>query len=203
MAKDKPAADGTGRWGVFGGTFDPVHHGHLITAQQAAEEADLDRLLLVPSKTPPHRESPDASPEERLIMVERAVETHPTLSASDVEFDLEEPSYTYRTIQALRDNHPEVTFQFILGVDELINFKSWHRWEDLLETVQLLGFPRPDCSVDDIPDDVRNRVDLLDTPLIDISSTAIRRRIRQDQPIDFLVPPTVNTYIEEMELYRD
>lgn len=203
MAKDKPGADGANRWGVFGGTFDPVHHGHLITAQRAAELAELDQLLLVPAKSPPHRDSPRASADDRLAMIERAVDDHPTLTASDVEFDLEEPSYTYQTIKRLQNNHPEASFHFILGTDELINFKNWHRWEDLLDTVSLLGFPRPDYSVDDIPGKVRERVDVLDTPMIDISSTAIRRRISRRQSIDFLVPESVKSYLQEMAIYRD
>jgi nicotinate-nucleotide adenylyltransferase len=203
MARDKPGAEEPDRVGVFGGTFDPVHHGHLITAQSATEQLDLDHLFLVPTFDPPHRNQPEASYEKRLRMVRLGVEDHPRLAVSDVEQSLETPSYSIRTIETLDERHPDQSLVFLLGADELIEFTQWHRWEDILSLSTVVGMRRPGFDSEETPEEVARRVELIDVPAVDVSSTEFRRRRRNDRPIHYLVPESVRNTIERDELYRE
>lgn len=203
MAKDKPEAEGHGEWGVFGGMFNPVHHGHLITARRTAEIKGLDRILLIPSSNPPHRNDPYQSADVRYDMTEKTVEDDPVFEVSDVEMNGDEPSYTYNTLETLEERHPRIEFSLIVGMDELRQFKEWYRWDDLLDNYTTLGLKRGGISAEGIDSTVMNRVEIIDVPLIEISSTEIRERVKDGRSIRYLVPVDVEVIIEDRQLYRD
>lgn len=200
------------RIGVFGGTFDPVHLGHLVLAQDAFERLELDRLLWVPCRTPPHKNGGAlASPEDRAAMLELAVEGDPRFEVSRVELERDGPSYTIDTILALRERHPGARFVLLLGADTLLELHSWRRIGDLLDLCETAALPRPGSDLSD-----RTAADLgfadpelaervwahrVDGHLVDLSSTEIRMRLAEGLSIRYLVPDPVAMYIAEHRLY--
>lgn len=200
------------RIGVFGGTFDPVHLGHLVLAQDAFERLELDRLLWVPCRTPPHKDGGAlASPEDRAAMLELAVEGDPRFEVSRVELERAGPSYTIDTILALRERHPGARFVLLLGADTLLELHSWRQIGDLLDLCETAALPRPGSDLSD-----RTAADLgfadpelaervwahrVDGHLVDLSSTEIRMRLAEGLSIRYLVPDPVAMYIAEHRLY--
>jgi nicotinate-nucleotide adenylyltransferase len=183
------------RLGVLGGTFDPVHNGHLAAARAAAAALRLDRVLLVPAAQPPHKANVHASAEQRLAMVEAAVAGDPLLAASRIELDRPGPSYTVDTLRALA---PQGELFFICGADVLAQFTAWHRWQEILRLAKLAVVSRPGA-------DVASPLPVLWVRgvVLDISSEDIRRRVREGRPIRGLVPEAVEAIIRREGLYRD
>jgi len=200
------------RIGLLGGSFDPIHVGHLIVARSLAEQAPLDRVLLIPSPRPPHktgRALTDAA--HRLAMARAAVEDDPLFDVSDIELQRSGPSYTIDTIDAMRRRlGPGVALFWIIGADSLPELPTWHRVAELVQRVQFLTAARPDATSPD-RDALASAVGaasaqkLLDhvyqTPLIQISATDIRRRVRAGLSIAYLTPPAVVSYIRTQGLY--
>ena len=124
--------------GVFGGTFDPIHRGHLDTVSAVREACSLDRVLFVPASTPPHRDLPGATAQQRLEMVALAIADYPSFVLDDREFQRTEPSYTFDTLQALASDLQEAVCCFIMGVDAFLEFESWHRWREVLELANFI-----------------------------------------------------------------
>jgi nicotinate-nucleotide adenylyltransferase len=191
------------RLGLFGGTFNPIHHGHLVALQETMLELSLDRVLLIPTHNPPHKESPEVDASHRARMTELAVQDDDFLTVSRVELEREGPSYTIHTLQALRDNHPEESFVLLIGGDELVQFTEWKDWDAILQECDLVGMNRPGTDeVQSADPDVMDNVRYVDIPEIEISSTMIRKRLRNDRPAEYFLPESVRDYIDKHDLYR-
>jgi len=189
--------------GIMGGTFDPIHVAHLIVAEQVADQLGLTRVIFVPSARPPHKPNGDVTPVgHRLEMVRLAIDGNDRLELSDLEAKRPEPSYTIDTImQFRRELGGEERLHFIMGADSLTQFFTWKEPLRLLSACEFVVVPRPGVSLDDGDDRIRERAAVLDTPLIEVSSSDIRDRVRSGRSIRYLVPRTVETYILEKNLY--
>jgi nicotinate-nucleotide adenylyltransferase len=195
------------RLGLLGGTFDPIHNGHLAVADAAIACARLDRVLLIPSNQPPHRPPALGSVEDRLAMCRLAAEGHPRLEVSDVEARRSGPSYTLDTLEQLRRQRPDDSLFLILGWDAAREFGSWHRPEDVLALVEPVIVNRPGLQS---PGEVELRAAGLDpartvvcpqrTP--DARATQVREVAAQGGRLDRMVPPAVAEYIRAHALYR-
>lgn len=191
------------RIGILGGTFNPVHNGHLFLALEALHALDLERVLLVPNRLPPHKESPAVSAEQRWEMLEAAVEGESRIELSRVELDRQGRSYTIDTLEALGSKHD---WAFICGADA---FRvPWHRPEDVLGRLHALLIAHRHGVSDDLPpllqsmpEQLRAKIVPLDFPDIAISSSDIRMRIAQGRPFRYLLPEAVYRIIQEKGLY--
>ncbi|MCS7166211.1 MAG: nicotinate-nucleotide adenylyltransferase [Gemmatales bacterium] len=190
------------RIGIFGGTFDPVHLGHLIIAEQAREQAQLHQVWFVPACQPPHKLDLNLTHfEHRYQMLRMAVAGHDAFVVSDVERRLPTPNYTVQTLRHLHQQHPGEEWFLLLGGDSVVEFPSWYQPEVIAQLAQLLVVARPGYPVAE--DLVRQyRAQLVAAPMIEISSTDIRQRVRQGRSIRYLVPRAVECYILEHRLYR-
>jgi len=199
--------------GLFGGTFDPIHHGHLIAARSVAEQLSLGRVIFLPSSSPPHKVEPEIlAPKHREAMVRLAVVDEPLFECHDFDLRRPGPSFTIETVQHFREvSGAGAELCWIIGADSLADLSSWHRAAELVEQCRIVTAVRP--GWDELP---RARLgealsdrqietlfgNVVPTPLIDISSTDIRRRVREGRSIRFLVPEAVERYIKEHGLYR-
>ncbi len=190
--------------GIFGGSFDPPHIGHLILAERVRDACGLDRVLWVPAFVSPHKTGQTGTPAvHRLAMAHRAVADNPAFAVSDVEIRREGVSYTIDTVAALQQAHPADTFALILGGDSLRAFHTWHRPEEIVARVPLLVYERPDDGAHAAVDPLFLRhARFVEAPLLPVSSTEIRARLRAGRSVRYLVPDAVLTYIEAHELYR-
>lgn len=186
--------------GLFGGTFNPIHHGHLIAVQEAAFDLNLDRVCLIPTASPPHKDAPDVSPDHRYEMVERAVHDRNQVKASSIELELDGPSYTINTINALQNKSDR--FFLLIGADELINFTRWHQWSDILDRVNLVALNRPGFDLTSISESLAKQTEFVEIPQIQISSSFIRQRFSQNEPVRSFLPARVYNYILEHNLYE-
>lgn len=208
------------RIGLFGGTFDPIHIGHLRSALEVAEQLGLDELRLIPGARPPHRNAPQVSAQQRLEMVRLAVEGVEYLRVDDIEFRRESPSYTIETLEALRrDMGPHVQLLLMLGWDAFCGLPGWHRWTELLDHCHILVLQRPDADSEPpqaLCDLIAARTQsdpqalsgpagqityIWQTPLA-VSATQIRGLLAAGKSVRFLVPDAVMNYIETHGLYR-
>jgi nicotinate-nucleotide adenylyltransferase len=195
------------RVGILGGAFNPPHIGHLICAQESLVQLQLDRVVFVPVGDAPHRTlDEDPGAEARLEMVELAIADDERFSASRMEIDREGPSYTSDTLAQLRAESPDDELFLILGGDQAAALASWHEPDKVLERATLAVFERMSWSRSAIAIKIgrlpgAQRVRYLDMPLIQVSSSAIRRRVREALPIRYLVPDRVVDYITTNELY--
>jgi nicotinate-nucleotide adenylyltransferase len=195
------------RVGIYGGAFNPPHLGHLVCAQEAATQLSLDRVLFVPVGEAPHRDiEADPGAEARLEMVELAVADDERFETSRIELDREGPSYTLDTLKQLRQESPKDELFLILGGDQAAAFASWHEPEAVLELATLVVFERVSWGRNAIGIKIGRmagveRVRYLDMPLMQVSSSAIRRRVRGGTPIRYLVPDKVADYISSHHLY--
>ena len=195
--------------GVLGGTFDPIHLGHLLIAEQARDELGLQQVLFVPAGTPPHKPHQVISPEHhRLAMLELALATHPAFALSRVDLDRPGPSYTADTLALLRAAWgPAVRMHFILGADSLAELLTWHQPWRLIQQARLAVADRPSCKVDlaelerGLPG-LQAVVDWVSMPEVGISATDIQRRVRAGRSIRYQVPAAVEAYIYTHSLYR-
>jgi nicotinate-nucleotide adenylyltransferase len=195
------------RVGILGGAFNPPHLGHLVCAQEALVQLELDRVVFVPVGEAPHRTlEDDPGPEARLEMVELAMADDERFAASRIEMDREGPSYTADTLEQLRADAPDDELFLILGGDQAAALASWHEPEKVLERATLAVFERMSWGRNAIIIKIgrmpgAERVRYLDMPLIQVSSSSIRRRVREGVPIRYLVPDKVVEYIATNELY--
>lgn len=191
------------RVGLFGGTFDPIHRAHLEVARQSLIQMDLDKVILIPSKHPPHKDEKGLTGAElRYRMVELAIEGREAMEVSSVEIEREGPSYTVDTLKEMEKIFDEI--MFIVGADNLINIKTWKQPEELLQMCPFVVAPRGGVLKKDFKDEIFEGKDLrfLDMSEISLSSTEIRERIADEQAVDGLVPGKVLDLIEEKGLYR-
>jgi nicotinate-nucleotide adenylyltransferase len=189
--------------GFFGGTFDPIHHGHLIAAQDALEQLELETVHFVPTAQSPLRDDAvRAGPEHRLEMIRRAVAGDSRFQVSDVEIARGGVSYTYDTVCALRKEQPERSPIWIIGEDQVGKLPRWHRIEELCRLTEFAFLARPDHTQPTDPELPELRLHRLRSHQVQISSTEIRRRVREKRPLRFLLPDPVIQYIHEHNLYR-
>jgi nicotinate-nucleotide adenylyltransferase len=195
--------------GAIGGTFDPPHYGHLVGAQEACALLDLDHVLFVPTGRPPHKlGDPVSSAEHRLRMTELAIDGNSSFRLSLADMNRRAPSYTVQLIPRLRREVGAGTeLVFLIGMDSLRDLASWKDPQAILKQCRLVAFSRPNyppVDLDELDESVpgaRDRVIILRTPGVDISSTELRARVIRHRPIRYLVPPGVETYIREQDLY--
>lgn len=191
------------RVGIFGGTFDPIHLGHLIVAEQARGQLGLDRVVFVPARVPPHKRGASAAAEHRFRMTCLAVEDNPGFTVSDLELRREGPSYTVDTLRALRaEESGDARHYLLLGADSARDLEQWKDVDTLLEDSTVVVLGRPGVEQDDLPPRVGTRATFLSTPLLGISSTEIRRLVREGGTVRYLVPVPVEDYIRSEGLYR-
>ena len=192
------------RLGVYGGTFDPIHAGHLAMARGVVEHCALDRLLFVPSARPPHKRGHAvAPPDDRYRMAQLAARDDPRFEVSDAEINRPGLSYTVDTLKALREIYGEAcAFHLVIGADSLLEIDTWHAPDRVFELTTVVTVPRPGKDLAGLDPRWLDRVVTLRLPEIDISSTDIRRRAGAGLPIAHLVPEEVAGYIEERGLYR-
>jgi len=201
---------GVGRIGVLGGTFDPIHYGHLAAAEEARAKLNLQKVVFVVAGIPPHKLDEEITPaEDRYAMVELAIASNPHFSLSRVDMDRPGPSYTVDTIQFLRQQWGEDTeIFFIMGMDSLLEIETWHQPQRLIQLCRLVAVERPGF----VPDlerleaampGITARTEIIDMPEVDISSTDLQRRVRQGLPIKYQVPPEVEEYIYQHRLYLE
>jgi nicotinate-nucleotide adenylyltransferase len=195
------------RLGVLGGTFDPVHLGHLILGEAAREELALDRVIFVPAGEPWRKSGREITAgADRLQMLRRATAGNPAFEVSLLEIDRPGPSYTEVTLEALQDERPGAELFFILGRDALTDFPHWHDPQRIAELATLAVAGRGDVPLSDEAEvalpGVHVRLCHLRMPRVDINATAIRDNVRDGCSVRYLVPDTVGAYIEERGLYR-
>ncbi|MFO7893985.1 MAG: nicotinate-nucleotide adenylyltransferase [Longimicrobiales bacterium] len=187
------------RIGIFGGTFDPPHIGHLIAAQEVHVQLGLDRLLLMPAAVPPHKQDEVVTPGAlRAEMLRAAVGDDGRFEVSELELDREGPSYTVDTLRELRTRYPDAGLYLAVGADQMAEFGSWREPDAIAELATLVTFGRSGKS----PDTERWPVTAVDVPELDLSSTMVRDRVRDGRPIRYLVAPAVEAMIRELGLYR-
>lgn len=186
------------RVGILGGTFDPIHHGHLVAASEVCAALRLDRVLLVPTNRQPFKEGFDsASAEHRLAMCRLAVSGDERFAVSEVDIERGGITYTVDTLTDLREQMPGVGFYFITGADSLLRLDEWKDYKKLGELAEFVGVTRPGHS---LPQLDTSHI-LVEVPSLAISSTDVRRRVRTGAPIRYLVPRTVADYIAQHDLY--
>jgi nicotinate-nucleotide adenylyltransferase len=208
-----PTPDGSPptRIGVCGGTFDPIHHGHLAMAEECRAALDLDIILFMPAGQPPHKRGRPISPAaERAAMVELAIASNPFFRLSRVDLDRKGPSYTVGALEQLRlEWGLEARFWFLMGADSLADILTWRDPARLLDLCRVVAVNRPEAPPPDptgleteLPG-ARERIDVVEMPAMDISSTDIRERVAAGRPIKYQLPEPVERYVMERGLYRD
>lgn len=196
------------RLGVMGGTFDPIHFAHLFVAEEARVQYQLDRVLFIPCGTPPHKSSDKVtSASHRLAMTQLAIVSNPAFSCSLVEVQRHGISYTVDTLHYLQKLYPDVELFLIVGADILAEIQSWRQPDEIIRLCRLIVAERPGCCLGEqcqtLPSAYAERVLPLCTLRLDISSTEIRRRVREGRPIRYLTPDAVVEYIMGNKLYID
>lgn len=189
--------------GIMGGTFDPIHIGHLLAAESARDAFVLDEVWFMPSHIPPHKENVGASGEMRLEMTEEAIYGHPSFRTLDWEVKREGVTYTIDTAEELRHTYPDIDFHYIIGADMVNYLPKWHRIGELVEMLTFIGVNRPgsELDLDKLPPGISKSVKLADMPLLDISSSMIRERAAAGMSIRYMVPDRVYDYIIRREMY--
>ncbi len=192
--------------GLLGGSFDPAHNAHIKLARWTIENLCLDKIIFIPAAIPPHKQDAQlTAAKHRLKMLELALKKYPEMTISDIEIKRQGVSYTIDTILAIKSelgldkNH----LYLLIGADNFIDFQSWKRPNEIMENCQIAVYRRPNVKLSDVENNFESTVMLLYTPLINISSTEIRERIKQGKPINHLVPKEVDKYIQEHNLYRN
>lgn len=187
--------------GLFFGSFNPIHIGHLIIANYMATQTDLDRVWLVVSPQNPLKLKKSlARDHDRLHLVRLGIGDNPLLEASNIEFSLPKPSYTVDTLAYLREKHPDREFALIMGADNLATLHLWKNYETLLEQNDIYVYNRPQTDLG--PHAQHPRVRLCPAPMLDISATYIRECLRTGKSVRYLVPDAVFEYLESGNLYR-
>lgn len=214
MATDRIAGDKaenvrTQRLGVMGGTFDPIHYGHLVAAEMARNEFNLEKVLFVPTGNPPHKSGRRISPASlRYEMVKRSLADNPFFDISPIEIERNGPSYTVDTLRQLRREWPDYELYFITGMDALREIFTWHESEEILNLTHFIGASRPGFEAGDFliksqheNPQALHKIHLLEVPALAISSTDIRVRVAAEKSIRYLLPENVRQFIEENALY--
>lgn len=199
------------RIGIMGGTFDPIHMGHLILGEKAYEQFSLDQVLFMPAGNPPHKKNRAgrANDEQRVEMVRRAIDGNPHFALSLIEMNEAGYTYTYRTLENLKREHPDTDYYFIIGADSLVSFDTWREPERICQACTLVVAVRDHMSVETLHREVERLTSkygghflLLDTMNIDVSSQLLRQWCREHKSLKYYVPDLVISYIEENHIYH-
>jgi len=211
--------------GLFGGTFNPIHWGHIRTASELKQVLDIEQMVLVPSGFPPHRDAPSVDPPTRLAMVEAAVKNQPGLSVDSRELRREGPSYTVDTLDEIRQQYNDAPICLIVGADAFLQFDTWHRWRRIFDLAHIVVVSRPGWPLADLTDKISKQLQNVVLPRriadfqqlglhpaglvlmqkvveLDISSSQIRAKIAKGESIKELVPEAVLEIIRENGLYK-
>ncbi|MCG9967014.1 nicotinate-nucleotide adenylyltransferase [Pelotomaculum terephthalicicum JT] len=196
--------------GVMGGTFDPIHYGHLVAAEGAREELALDKVIFIPAGKPPHKPGHDlADAGDRYLMTGLAIDSNIFFEVSSIEIDRPGPSYTVDTIQFIMNQYPGAEIYFITGADAILEIITWKNVERLLSLCYFVAASRPGYRLDELWEKVgafiqcpEKKILGMEVPALAISSTDIRRRVREGKTIKYLLPEPVEEYIAKKKLYR-
>ena len=198
------------RLGIMGGTFDPIHYGHLVTAEGARYALGLEKVIFIPAGRPPHKPNYSITePWDRYRMTCLAVASNPSFQASTLEVDRPGPSYTIDTVRAMSRLYPGALVYFITGADALLEILTWKDFEILLTECRFVAATRPGYRLsellnrlDRLPESLKQNILCMEVPALAISSTDIRQRVREGRPIKYLLPESVEDYILKNFLYR-
>ena len=199
-----PMPKTTRRIAVMGGTFNPIHYAHLISAEQVRAGLGYDKILFIPSARPPHKvaDADIIEPEHRYQMVLLAITENPHFEVSRIELERAGPSYTIETLKALKELYGETTeLAWIIGADSLIEYRIWKDFDEVLERCVMIATTRPNYDLNRVPLEIRKRVTAFPITGVDISATVIRERVRKGLSIQYLVPEAVQAYIQQHQLY--
>jgi nicotinate-nucleotide adenylyltransferase len=189
------------RIAIFGGSFDPIHFGHLIIAQDLISYKKADSIVFLPTSFPPHKRT-KTDFGDRIAMVDLAISGNSTFTSRDIETTLPKPSYTINTLRALKSEFSGDRIAFIIGMDSAVEFDTWREPEKLLEEFEILVIPRPGYKKSLISQRFIKRMIFIETRMIEISSSEIRKRIKRGKTVKYLTPDVVIKYIERNGLYR-
>ena len=196
--------------GIMGGTFDPIHNGHLATVEFVRRKLGIEKVLFIPAYVAPHKIGGEFAPvQDRYKMTKLAIAGNPYWELSDIELRREGVSYTYDTVVALKEQYgKEYELFFIIGADSVAELASWHRVREIMQVCTFVAATRPgfaltvDKVIETFGELGKKRILWVDTPEVDISSTEIRERVKIGHPINELVPQAVAEYIQQKDLYR-
>ena len=187
--------------GLFFGSFNPIHTGHMIIAQTMFEYSDIEELWFVVSPQNPFKKTKSLLHEfDRYDMVEVAIRENPKFKVSDIEFNMPKPSYTIDTLTLLSEKHRDKKFRLIIGGDNMKHFHKWKNSEMILKNYGLLVYPRPNQDEDSLIE--HSNIEYIESPMLDISATFIRNAIKKGHSIKYLVPESVEAYIDRKGLYQ-
>jgi len=187
--------------GLFFGSFNPVHVGHMIIANFMVEHSDLKEMWMVVTPHNPHKEKKSlAKDRDRLHLVDLAIGDNVNIKASDIEFSLEKPSYTVDTLAYLKEKYPHHSFSLIMGGDNLGTFHKWKNYKTILANHDIYVYQRPGYDLGDLHD--HEKITILEAPLLTISASYIRRQIKEGKSIQYLVPDKVWEYIDGSSMYK-
>ncbi len=198
--------------GLMGGTFDPIHMGHLVTAEEARQQFSLDYVIFIPAGLPPHKEKEHVSPaEHRCLMTTLAVMSNPSFIVSRLEVDKDEPSYTIDTVRHFTTSStPGTNLFFITGADAIMDILTWKDYPELIRLCTFIAVSRPEYPLDRLSEitgslsmELRTKIHLLEIPALAISSTFIRKRTALGKTIKYLTPEPVEQYIKKHGLYKN
>ena len=193
--------------GILGGTFDPPHIGHLVIADQACAQLRLDRVWFAPAGDPPHKGDQVTPAEQRVAMLQLAIQDNPCFDLCRADVERPGPHFSFELLEILSHKHPSYTWHFIVGADSFMEMPKWRNPERLFALARLAVARRPGTQIDAAKVEralpgILARVDWVDTPLIDISSTDLRRRVREGWQLRYVTPGPVAQYIDRQRLYR-
>ena len=197
------------KYGFFGGSFNPIHYGHLMICEYIKEEMGLDKVIFIPTGNPPHKEL-ELSAKDRYEMVRLAISPNPDFEISDIETTRVKKSYTVDTIRELKKIYKEEKLYFLIGLDSLFQLKTWMKIGDLSQEIEFVVALRPgyldreeiNKEIDFLRENFGTKINLIKTPLYEISSTDLRDRIREGKSLRYLIPKKVLDYIEESGFYK-
>ncbi len=187
--------------GLFFGTFNPVHTGHLIIAEYFVEQTDLKEIWFVISPQNPLKDKRTLlADHHRLTLLKIAIEDNPKFKVTDIEYKMSKPSFTIKTLAFLSEKHPDKKFVLLMGSDNLVTFHKWMNYEQILKYYEIYVYPRPKAAEEKLPE--YNNVRIIQAPLIEISSTFIRKSIKDKKDVRYFLPEKVYNYIREMHFYE-
>ncbi len=196
--------------GIMGGTFDPIHLGHLVIANEVLNIFKLDEIIFIPSGNPPHKNGTKASSQDRYLMATLATLSNNKFTVSDIEIKNPEKSYTLNTIAELINIYTDTEFYFITGADAIINLPNWREPEKLLKLCKFIAVSRPGISKEIVEENIaaieknfNGNIELLQAPMLQISSTDIRNRFKNGKSAKYLLPESVEQYIIKNNLYLE